>query len=343
MKAAILHGLRDVRIEERPDPEPGTGEVLVRVKAVGVCGSDVHYYARGRIGNQIVKEPQSVGHEFMGVVERAGEGVRGIEPGARVAIEPGINCRACRLCDEGRPNLCQKVIFYGTPPVEGAFQEYVTHPARLVFPLPENVSDIEGALLEPLGIGIHAVGIAGIETGDRIAIFGSGPIGLSVALAARASGATGIYMTDVLDYRCEFANRFVADGVANPRQRDVVAWLKGLTGGEGVDVTFECAGQQECVEQCISAVRVGGRTALVGIPVGDRYDFDTHVARRKELALRHVRRSCFTVERGLRLLASGQVRLKDMATHTFPFERVKDAFETVDNHADGVVKAVVLL
>ncbi len=208
MKAAILHGLRDVRIEESPDPEPEAGEVLLRVKAVGVCGSDVHYYARGRIGNQVVKEPQSVGHEFMGVIERLGAGVEGVEPGTRVAVEPGINCRACRMCVEGTPNLCPNVIFYGTPPVEGAFQEYVTHPAHLVFPLPENVSDIEGALLEPLGIGLHAVTVAGIELGDRIAIFGSGPIGLSVALAARASGATQVYMTDVLPYRCEFAESF---------------------------------------------------------------------------------------------------------------------------------------
>jgi len=342
MKAAILYGKTDMRIENRPRPVPKAGEVLVRVKAVGVCGSDVHYYVYGKIGDQIIRKPQSVGHEFMGIVEALGPGVQKPEAGTRVACDPNINCGKCRWCIEGKPNCCPNVKFYGTPPVEGAFQEYVTHPAELCYEIPEAMSDEDAALLEPLGIGMHAVDIAPVRLGDTVAVFGSGPIGLVTAASARAAGAAKIYMTDVIPYRCAFAEKFIADGVANPKEIDVVKWLKDLTHGEGPDVVYECAGEEQCVHQAVNSVRIGGKCCIVGIPKQDVMSFPAHIARRKELALAHVRRARFVVKEGIAIMDAGLVQLSDMVTHSFPLDDVDKALNLVHNYEDGVIKAMIL-
>jgi len=341
MKVAALRGIRKIEIEQRPVPEPEPGEALVRVTCVGVCGSDVHYYVDGRIGDALVKYPLVIGHELAGVVEALGEGVDYPPVGARVAVEPSINCGCCECCLTGRPNQCPHVRFYGTPPVEGAFAEYVCHPARLLYPVPDQVTDEDAAMLEPLGVGVHAVRRTGVDLGDDVAVFGAGPIGLVCLQCARAAGASRVFTTDLLPYRLDLAERLGADAVSSPEGNDIVEWLMDLTDGRGVDCAIECAGQQSTVDECVRSVRVGGNVSIVGIPAVDRIAYDVHVARRKELDIRNVRRSRFAVEPGLGLVAAGQADVRSLVTHRFPLEEVGRALELVHEYADGVVKAVI--
>jgi L-iditol 2-dehydrogenase len=341
MKAAVMTGIRKIELQERPVPEPGPGEVRLRVTAVGVCGSDVHYYVDGRIGDQVVEGDHVMGHEFAAVVDSLGPEVERPAVGTRVAVEAGRNCQKCEQCLGGRPNLCPNVVFYGTPPVQGAFCEYVLQRADLCFPIPDELGDEDAAMLEPLGIGIHTVRRARADLGDTVAVLGSGPIGLVTMMCARAQGASRILATDIRPYRLDYAKRAGATEVMNPADGDVVEWIMDLTGGRGADVAYECAGEQDTVTQCIGGTRIGGRVGLVGIPRVDRISLTIHTARRRELDILNVRRSRFTVEAGLAMAKSGQVDLRSMITHRMPLEDVGRACDLVDKYADGVVKVMI--
>lgn len=349
MKVAKLRGIRDVAIEEVPVPEPGPGEALVRVTRVGVCGSDVHYYAHGRIGDAVIQPGQIVGHEFAGVVERLGppgpldQGASDIQPGTRVAVEPSVNCGHCDRCEAGCPNQCPNVRFFGTPPVQGAFAEYVCHPLRLLYPAPDDLTDADVAQIEPLGVGIHTVVRARPAPGDTVAVFGCGPIGLFTIQCARAAGASRVLATDVLDYRLEFARKLGADEVMNASSGGVAEWVGELTGGRGADVTYDCAGKQESIDDCMAAARIGGRVGLVGIPRDDRVSYEPHHMRRKELDVHNIRRSRSAVRPGLAMAKAGQIDLRAMVTHTFGLDEIKKAFDLVDAYADGVVKAMIVV
>jgi L-iditol 2-dehydrogenase len=283
----------------------------------------------------------TIGHEFAGVVEALGEGVTAPAVGTRVAVEPGMNCGRCEWCERGLPNQCPHVRFYGTPPVTGAFAEYVVHPARLLFPVPDSLTDEDAAVLEPLGVAIHVIRRTGVDLGDDVAVFGCGPVGLLTVQCARAAGASRVFATDIVACRREFAGRMGAADTASPLDTDVVRWLAEATGGRGPDACIECAGEQSTLDECVRAVRVGGRVSVVGIPSFDRFAYDAHVARRKELDIRNVRRSRFAVEAGLAMAASGQVDLRSIVTHRFALDEVGRALELVHEKADGVVKAVV--
>jgi L-iditol 2-dehydrogenase len=342
VRAAVLKGIKQVQIEERPVPEPKRGEARVRVTSVGVCGSDVHYYAQGKIGDQVIEGDHVCGHEFAGVVDKLGPDTDGPAPGTRVAVEPSINCGTCEQCESGHPNTCPNVIFYGTPPVQGAYTEYVCHPVHLMFPVPDEVSNDDAAMLEPLGIGIHSARRARIDLGETVAILGCGPIGLVTLMSARARGASRIIATDLHEYRLDVAKKLGADDVmVAGKGGDVVKWIMDLTDGRGVDATFDCAGEQETINEALDGARIGGRAVLVGIPRLDRISYDPHPARRKELDVLNIRRSRFTVEAGLAMAKAKQVDLRSMVTHTFALEQIKDAFEIVDTYSDGVVKAVI--
>ena len=341
MKAAVMTGIRKIEMQERPVPEPGPGEVRLRVTSVGVCGSDVHYYVDGRIGDQVIEGDHILGHEFAAVVDELGPEVEGPAVGTRVAVEASRNCQKCEQCLSGNPNLCPNVIFYGTPPVQGALCEYVLQRADLCFPIPEALADEDAAMLEPLGIGIHTVRRARTELGDTVAVLGSGPIGLVTMMCARAQGASRILATDIRPYRLDYAKKAGATDVMNPDDGDVVEWIIDLTGGRGVDVAYECAGEQETVTQCIDGTRVAGRVGLVGIPRVDSISLPIHTARRRELDILNVRRSKFAVEMGLAMAQSGQVDLHSMITHRMPLEDVGRACDLVDEYADGVVKAMI--
>ena len=341
MHASFLHGIRDVRLEECPIPNPGPGEVLLKVASVGVCGSDVHYYLDGRIGHQVVDAPIIMGHEFSAHVADLGAGVAGLQAGQLVAVEPGISCGECEFCLQGHPNLCPNVRFCGTPPINGVFAEYTLMPAENCFPLPEGFSPDDGALLEPLGIGIHAVDLAHLKVGETVAILGAGPIGLLIAAVAKASGAGAIFMTEPLSYRRKFAMEYIADAVFDPNDQDVVAEIDSLTGGRGVDAAFEAAGAVDTPQQAAAIVRPGGRVILAGIPAEDTITFNASVVRRKGLTIKLVRRMKHTYPRAIRLVQSGLVDLKPLVTHLLPLGEVGRAMELVSNYDDAVVKVVV--
>jgi L-iditol 2-dehydrogenase len=341
MKAAVLKGIKKVVIEDRPVPEPRRGEARLRITSVGVCGSDVHYYVQGKIGDQIIHGDQIAGHEFAAVVDALGPDTDGPAPGTRVAVEPGINCGQCECCETGHPNQCPNVRFYGTPPIQGAYTEYVCHPVHLLFPVPDSLSDEEAAMLEPMGIGIHSVRRASIDLGETIAIFGCGPVGLMTLQAARAAGASRILATDLYEYRLEQALKLGATRVRVGGTDGVVSWVRECTGNRGVDAAFDCAGEQESIDDAFGAARIGGRVALVGIPRLNRISYEPHIARRKELDVVNIRRSRFTVEAGLAMAAADQIDLRSMVTHRFGLEDIARAFDLVESYGDGVVKAVI--
>ena len=347
MRASRLHGLRDLRVEDLPRPEPGPGEVLLKVAAVGTCGSDVHYYVEGRIGDQVVTAPITMGHEFSAWVAGLGEGVEGLEIGQLVAVEPAIHCGECECCQHGHPNLCPNVRFCGTPPIDGVFAEYAVMPAENCFPLPEGFTPAAAAMLEPLGVAIHTVDLAHLKPGQTVAVLGAGPIGLLTAAVARAAGASEIYVTEPLAYRRAFALQYraaglaVADAALNPDETDVVAEIARLTGGRGVDVAFEAAGAPETPDQAARVTRPGGKVVVAGIPSEDEMAFTASVVRRKGLTIKMVRRMKHTYPRAIALVQKGMVDVASLATHAFPLERIAEAFEIVAAYNDGVLRAVI--
>lgn len=341
MRAARLHGIRDLRLEELPRPSPGPGEALLKVSCVGVCGSDVHYYVEGRIGHQVVTGPIVMGHEFSAWVTGLGAGVKGLEIGDLVAVEPGIPCGVCESCLQGHPNLCPDVRFCGTPPIDGVFREYTVMPAENCFVLPGGFGTAEGAMLEPLGIGIHAVDLAHLKPGQTVAVLGAGPIGLLIAAVARAAGAGQIYMSEPLAYRRQFALDYVADVALNPKDTDVVAEITRLTGGRGVDVAFEAAGAPETPDQAAGLARPGGKVIVAGIPADDTMTMTASTARRKGLTIKLVRRMKHTYPRSIRLVQRGMVDVKSLVTHMLPLERIARAFEMLVAYDEGVIKAAI--
>jgi L-iditol 2-dehydrogenase len=343
MRASRLHGVRDLRLEDLPRPTPGPGEVLLKVAAVGVCGSDVHYYVDGRIGDQVVTDPIIMGHEFSAWVAELGVSVEGLEIGQLVAVEPAISCGECEWCQHGHPNLCPDVRFCGTPPIDGVFAEYTVMPVENCFPLPEGFGSVEGAMLEPLGIAIHAVDLAHLKPGQTVAVLGAGPIGLLTAAVAKASGAGAIYMTEPLAYRRQFALNYVADAALNPYENgtDVVTEIMHLTGERGVDVAFEAAGASETPDQASALARPGGKVIIAGIPSDDTMTLTASTARCKGLTIKLVRRMKHTYPRAIRLVQTGMVDVKSLATHTFPLERIAEAFEMVAAYDDGVLRAMI--
>ncbi len=341
MRVSRLHGIRDIRIGDEPRPVPGPGEVLLQVATVGVCGSDVHYYLEGRIGDQVVVDPIIMGHEFSARVAGLGAGVEGLAVGQLVAVEPGVSCGECELCQHGHPNLCPHVIFCGTPPVDGVFAEYTVMPAENCFPLPEGMRAEDGAMLEPLGIAIHTVDLAHLKPGQTVAVLGAGPIGLLTAAVARAAGASKIYMTEPLAFRREFALGYVADAVLNPEEADVEAEILRLTAGRGVDVAFEAAGAPETPQQSAAVTRIGGKVVIAGIPAEDTMVMDGSTVRRKGLTIKLVRRAKHTYPRAIRLVEAGMVDLKPLATHHLPLARITEAFDMVAGYEDGVLRAMI--
>jgi len=302
VKVARLHSVGDVRLHDEPAPSPGPDETLVRVTAVGLCGSDLHWFGEAGIGDARLARPLVLGHEFAGVTEA----------GQRVAVDPAIPCEQCEYCREGNPNLCTALHFAGHGADDGGLREWLAWPTRCLFPIPDSLSDADGAMLEPLGVAIHAVDLGKIRTGTRVGIFGCGPIGLLVIQVAQAAGATDVFVTEPLAHRLDAARRLGA-----------TEW----TPGQEVEVAFECAGENGAVENAIVATRPGGRVILVGISGNDRTTFSASVARRKGLTLKLSRRMKHTYPRAVRLVESGRVDVRSLVTHRFPLEKVADAFD----------------
>jgi L-iditol 2-dehydrogenase len=345
MKLAQFTGLRKIEIVEGPHPTPAaTDDVLVKIERLGVCGSDVHYFREGRIGNQVVAFPASLGHECAGTIVEIGSGVTTLKPGDRVAIDPSISCGTCDQCLAGRENTCRNLRFMGSPgEAPGAAAEFTVLPARNCFPLPDSISLEVGVLVEPLAIGLHAVRLAAIRDGSSIGILGAGPIGLSVLFCAKAIvPSCTVIMTDLLDERLAAATRCGADWTANARdkEKDVLATIARQR-PLGLDIVFECSGDPAAIDHAQRLLAPGGMLMLVGIPPVERVSFDPHPTRRRELTLKNVRRQTGCMAAVIELIADGRIDPRPMLTHRFPLARIAEAFELVEGYRDGVIKAII--
>ncbi len=346
-RTSVLHGTHDLRWETRTVAAPGPREVRVRVRRIGVCGSDVHYYTHGRIGPFVVEAPLVLGHEVMGVVEAVGEGVTRVGVGDRVALEPGVPCRRCAYCKRGEYNLCPRMTFMATPPVDGALGEYVLWPDDFVFPLPDTLSDDAGALLEPLAVGVWAARKGGVGPGDRVAVFGAGPIGCTTIQAARAAGATTIIAVDLEDFRLDLARRVGATHTVNARTADVLAVIRDLTRADlplshaGVDVAFETAGSLPTTRLTLAAPRPGGRAVLVGLPPDPEVSLDIVSAASREVTLRGVFRYANCYPAAIALVHSGAVDLDALVTHRYAFEDTPAAFAFADREKRTSMKVMI--
>jgi L-iditol 2-dehydrogenase len=319
MRTLRLHAAGDLRLGDEPVPVPAAGESLVRITAVGICGSDLHWYAEGGIGDSGLARPLVIGHEFAGVV------AEGPRRGERVAVDPAVPCGACEICATGAGNLCPAIRFAGHGRDDGALREFVAWPSRLLHPLPDDVSDAQGALLEPLGVALYALDLARPRVGGSVAVVGCGPIGLFVVQLARLAGADTVIAVDPLAHRREAALRFGADHAYAEHGQLEAAW-PDLTGA-GVDIAYEVAGTDAALHTALTAARPGGAVVLLGIPGDDRTAFRASLARRKGLTLQLVRRMHGVYPRALRLVAGGRVDAASLITASYPLERAADAFE----------------
>lgn len=342
MKAMVLTGLNRIEIIEKPQPQlVNANDVLIRMKSVGICGSDIHYYNEGKIGSQVVQYPFTIGHEGAGIIEKTGAGVKNLKSGDRVAVDPAMPCFECDQCKKGRFNTCRNLKFLGCPgQAEGCLSEYLVMPETSCFKINESLTLDQAALSEPLAIGVYAVGIS--APGDNIAvgILGSGPIGLSVLTALRATAHARVYMTDKIDARLKVAKDMGAGWTGNP---DKVNVIEEIIHHEplSLDAVYECCGKQEAIDQAIELLKPGGKLLIVGIPSFNRWNFDVDALRRKEITIQNVRRQNESVEKTLELISSGKAIPEKMQTHTFSFMQIKEAFELVASYRDGVVKAMI--
>jgi L-iditol 2-dehydrogenase len=318
MKAARLHAVGDLRVEDEPVPEAGPGMNLVRVTAVGICGSDLHWWGEGEIGDATLTRPLVLGHEAAGVVED------GPRRGELVAIDPAIWCGTCRPCRDGYRNLCTHIRFAGHGSQDGAMRELMAWPEHLLHPLPGNLTAADGAMLEPLGVAIHALDLGHVRLGAAAAVVGCGPIGLLLIQVLRAAGAGLIAAFDPLPHRRAAATQSGASAALDPAGVHGPADLREAT-GEGVDVAFEMAGADEAVPLAMMATRAGGRVVLGGIPASDQITFQASAARRKGLTIAMARRMNDVYPRAIGLAAGGQVELASLVTGRFGLAKAPDA------------------
>jgi L-iditol 2-dehydrogenase len=323
MRVARLHGVGDIRLTEEPVPEVPAEHSLVRVTAVGLCGSDLHWYAEGGIGDARLGNPLVIGHEFAGVIEG---GPRAGEP---VALDPAIPCGICELCQEGHRNLCVRIRFAGHGTHDGALREFVAWPTALLHSLPAGLTTTDGAILEPLGVAIHAVDLAHLRVGASVGVFGCGPIGLLLLQVARAAGAATIVAVDPLRHRLEAARRLGADLALTPDEVGDPGTLAERAGGNryGTHVAFEVAGTDDAVALAVNAARPGARVVLVGIPAEDRTSFPAGHARRKGLTILMSRRMKEVYPRAIDLVRSGRIDVRSVVSAAFPLAEVDKAFE----------------
>ena len=341
MRVSVLERQHVMSMQERSRPTPGPNDVLVRVHRVGVCGSDVHYYTHGRIGGFIVEKPIVLGHEMAGIIEDVGANVDRARIGERVAVEPGVPARTCEWCRRGRYNLCPNVEFMATPPYDGALADYIVTPTDFAYSLPANVSLDEGALMEPLSVGVYAIHRSAIKAGETVAVFGAGPIGLVTLQVARAAGAGAITVIDLEPGRLATAQRLGATTTINAKDVNAVEAVMEATGGRGVDIVFEAAGNARTAGDAVRIAKRGGKVVMIGLPPEDNFPYPLVYAMAREIDIFTVFRYANVYPAAIALVAEGRVDTKSLITHRFPLEQAEAALQLSDSRADGVIKAMV--
>lgn len=341
MKVAVMLEIGKMGFEERDIPKAKDDEVLVKLEYVGICGSDLHYYETGAIGDYVVEPPFVLGHEPGGTVVEVGKNVKHLKVGDRVALEPGKTCGHCEFCKTGRYNLCPDVVFFATPPVDGVFQEYVAHEADLCFKLPDNVSTLEGALIEPLAVGFHAAIQGDAHLGQRAVVMGAGCIGLVSMMALKARGVSEVYVVDIMEKRLEKALELGATGVINGAKEDVLERVKELTDGAGMDLVIETAGTEITTRQAIHMAKKGSNIVLVGYSKSGEMTLPMSLVLDKELTFKTVFRYRHIYPMAIDAVAAGKVNLKGIVTDVFELDEAQKAMDySVNNKAD-IVKAVI--
>ena len=343
MKKVSLTGIKKLELINSPKPRLlKRDDVLLQIDTVGVCGSDMHYYNEGKIGDQIIDFPFSVGHECSATVVEIGNSVSKVKVGDIVAVEPAVSCHHCSQCLNGREHTCLSLNFLGCPgQIEGCLSEFIVMPEHNCYPVPKNINGEEAALVEPLSIGYYAVQfLRDIKLKNTAAVLGSGPIGLGVVLFLKIMGIDNILATDKLDYRVQTAKTAGAKWIDNPDKDNIISMAKKIN-PDLFDIVFECCGKQDAIDQAVDILKPGGTLLIVGIPEEDRISFDISKIRRKEITIQNVRRQNNCVQPVIDLISSGKLDPNFMVTHRFPFEKTDVAFKMVAGYEDNVIKALI--
>jgi L-iditol 2-dehydrogenase len=338
MITAELTAVRQFRLKDAPDRQPGPGEIRVRVAAVGICGSDLHNFSEGAVGDTPSVFPMVLGHEPAGTVAECGPGVTGWQPGDRAALEPALYCYHCEFCRTGRHNVCSNIRFLSTGPDPGFLREFVNLPSRNLVPLPPTISLELATLVEPLAVALHSMKFAALEAGDTVAVFGAGPIGLLTIACARIAGAKRIWAVEPVPRRRALAMHLGADAAFDPAGS---LQIDADTGGRGVDCSIDCAAKAGTTNAAIRATRNAGRVVITGIHSGAYESLEMSPLRRKELAVFNVRRSNHESQAALDMIAARPEWFAPLITHTRPLEKTGEAFEIADGYLDGVGKMIV--
>ena len=342
MRAAYLTGIKHFEIRQVPDPKiVDDFDVLVGIKTVGVCGSDIHYYTSGRIGTQLVQFPFIVGHEAAGIVEKTGKKVKRIKVGQRIAIDPALSCGHCDQCKAGREHTCRKLLFLGNPKqMAGCLSEYIVVHEKCCYPIKKEMTFDQATLSEPLAIGVYAVKRSTLPSRANIAILGVGPIGISIFHVLREIKCGNIYVTDKIDNRLKYSKKLKPKWTGNPNQIDVVKEISKIE-PLLLDVVFDCSGDLQAISQGVQLLKPGGTLVLVGITETDEITFPIHELRRKEITIINIRRQAHCTQKAIDLLSRNNINMDSMATHHFPLEEIQNAFDLVANYRDGVMKAMI--
>ncbi len=344
VRAALLTRIKEFEIRQVPEPKIlNDTDVLIRIKTVGVCGSDVHYYSSGRIGSQIVQFPFTLGHEAAGIVERTGSKVKRVTAGQRIAIDPAVSCGRCDQCRAGRENTCRELLFLGCPKqLEGCLCEYVVLHEKCCFPIQESMTFEQATLSEPLSIGVYAVERSMLPVKANVAILGAGPIGMCVFHVLRTQHVGRVYITDKLEERLASSQLLLPRWSGNPDRTDILAEISAIE-PLLLDVVYECSGDEKAIGQAIQLLMPGGKLVLVGIPDTDEIAVPIHELRRKEITIINIRRQVHCTQKAIDLLARRQVRMDSMVTHHFQLEETPQAFDLVAQYRDGVMKAIITM
>lgn len=343
MKIAELYEFHRFRFAEAPIEPPGPGEVQVRVRAVGICGSDVHNFTEGSVGDQPTLYPMVIGHEPTGEIVKLGPGASGVSIGDKAVLEPAHYCYHCEFCLSGRHNVCSHLKFLSTPGNPGFFREFVNLPLTNVLPVPKGLTLAQATLFEPMAIILHSINLGQFKFGETVAVFGAGPIGLCTIVGLKLAGAKRIWSIEPLAHRGALAKELGADVVINPNETDPVQEIMRDTGKRGVDIAFDCATKNGSINQAIDVTRNAGRTVITGIPSEVETFVNVHTLRRKEVTLYNVRRSNHETEMALEIMEEHPKACAALVTHTRPLDEIQSSFEMLERYEDGVAKVVLTL